>query len=280
MPVKRKKLADRGTVAAFTLVELLVIVAVLAVVALCLVPALARTQPETRTFQCLNNYRQLSRAWRMYADDSNDKLAGVRFTGGTTLNDPRGPWVQGWLTWDPQSDNTNKALLIDPRYASLAVYCGKNPLLFKCPADQFLSALQRNYGWKERVRSVSANICVGGIDVSSGPIDPALTVVTKWSGLTNPKPADTWLLMDEHPDSINDGALFAPDLFHWYDIPGNYHDGGTGVAYADGRAEIHRWQASALNVPIRFIFSAPSVPQNDADILWMRARTPRPPGVN
>jgi len=83
---------------AFTLVELLVIVGVLAVLGLCLLPALARTTPDTRAFQCLNNHRQLTRAWRLYSDDNNERFPGVIFGAGTKINDARAPWVQGWLS--------------------------------------------------------------------------------------------------------------------------------------------------------------------------------------
>jgi prepilin-type processing-associated H-X9-DG protein len=270
----------RRSAPAFTLVELVVVVGVLVLLALCLLPALARTQPDTRAFQCLNNHRQLARAWRMYADDSNDKLIGIVHGTSVTVNDPRRPWVQGWLTWDTRNDNTNRVFLTDPRYAALATYCGKDAGLFKCPTDQFVSSIQRNLGWKPRVRSVSGNIYVGGTGVESGPVDTAFTVARKWTDLTNPKPAETWVFMDEHPDSINDGSIFAPRVNQWLDLPGNLHDGGASVSYADGSAEIHRWEGGVLNRRVTFqTFSAWSV-SNDPDIAWLRYRTPRQPGAN
>jgi prepilin-type N-terminal cleavage/methylation domain-containing protein/prepilin-type processing-associated H-X9-DG protein len=267
----------RSSTPAFTLLELVVVVAVLAVLALCVYPALARTRPDTRALQCMNNHRQLSRAWRMYADDYNDKL--VVIVNGTQGNNPRN-WVQGWLTWDNRIDNTNAVLLTDPRYALIAPYCGKDARPFKCPADQFVSPIQRVMGWKQRVRSVVANIYVGGVGIETGPFDPAFVVATKWADLSNPKPAETWLLMDEHPDSINDPAMFPPGVSQWIDLPGNLHDGGAGVAYADGSAEINRWQGSALNFRVRFVTSIGTAVPNDPDIAWMRARTPRKPGAN
>src|SRR5258705_176021 len=80
---------------AFTLLELLAVLAVLALWVLLLVPALARTQPDSRAFQCLNNSRQLTRAWRMYADDNNDKLATSVYATDTAS--PILPsWAVGW----------------------------------------------------------------------------------------------------------------------------------------------------------------------------------------
>jgi prepilin-type processing-associated H-X9-DG protein len=152
--------------------------------------------------------------------------------------------------------------------------------VLQCPADQFVSSPQRTRGWKRRVRSVSANMFVGGVNTDSGPTDASLVVAAKYTDLVNPKPAETWLFVDEHPDSINDPAFFTPRVGQWIDLPGNLHDGGSGVAYADGSAEIHRWEGSALNNPVRFAFTPLLTQPNDPDIAWLRYRTPRKPGVN
>jgi len=265
---------------AFTLIELAVITAMLALLALCVLPILARTHPDTRAAQCLNNHRQLSRAWRIYADDNNDRLPGSIHSTGISANNPNAPWVQGSLNWTTSFDNTNTVSLTDPRYASIANYCGRDSRLFKCPADNFLSSVQRNVGWKERVRSIASSVYLGGVDVNSGPIDPDYVVVKKWTELNNPRPAGTWLLMDEHPDSINDPSLFSPRASQWVDLPANLHDGGAGVAYADGSAEVRRWQGSLLKFDVGFSFPVTSAPADDPDIAWVRAHTPRKAGAN
>lgn len=259
---------------AFTLVELLVAVAALLLMAMCFLPALARTQPDTRSFQCQNNARQLARAWRMYADDNNESLA----VNATTIGIPQyAVWAAGWLDWSSSSDNTNSALLTNPRYSALSPYCGGNARLFKCPADQFVSAVQRARGWRERVRSVSKNSALG---VNANQFGPSYGLVKKWTELVNPKPAETWLALDEHPDSMNDGEFYSPSVNQWIDLPGNLHDGGAGVSFADGHVEMHRWQGSVLNLRVTFVFSGPSPVPNDPDLAWLRARTPKKPGVN
>ena len=110
-------------------------------------------------------------------------------------------------------------------------------------------------------------------------------LVTKLTELQRPTPAETWVSIDEHPDSINDGGLWPPRVTAsetlWPDVPASYHDGGAGVAFADGHLELHRWEASVLKVGLllssRNNFSAPP---GDPDINWLRYRTPRQPGVN
>src|SRR5262245_16554942 len=60
---------------AFTLTELVTILAVIAVLAVTLFPALANNKPNTQAARCLNNHRQLAAAWRMYSEDYTDSVA-------------------------------------------------------------------------------------------------------------------------------------------------------------------------------------------------------------
>lgn len=260
--------------AAFTLIELVVVLTVLVFGAMLLVPALARTQPDSRAARCLNNHRQLCRAWLTYASDNSDKLA----TSLYGLSGSQPTWASGWLDWNTSPDNTNTVLLTDPRSSILAIYFGKEARLFKCPADQYVSSAQRARGWKERVRSISQNVYAGN---GTSGFDSSYAQVTKLTGLVNPKPAETWVSIDEHPDSLNDGVLFAPNTTGWIDLPANYHDGGASLALADGHSEMHRWQGSVLRFPVT-VGAFPSIPPtpNDPDLLWLRYRTPRHPGVN
>src|SRR6516164_3998655 len=70
-PVTFKKNREHG----FTFVELLVVLATLAVLAVMLLPAIAGTKPNSQAFQCLENLRQLTLGWQIYAEDNSGKLA-------------------------------------------------------------------------------------------------------------------------------------------------------------------------------------------------------------
>ena len=274
--------AERISPRAFTLVDLLAVLAVLALCATMLAPALARTRSDSRAFQCLNNHAQLTRAWRLYAADNNDTLAYNSLSG--SINPSQPTWAPGYMDWSATStDITNTAYLTDPRYSILAPYTRRDARLFKCPADTFLSAGQRSRWWQARVRSVSVNVYAATGFTAGGPTDSAYVQVTKLTGLLNPSPSETWVSLDEHPESINNGGFYAPRIGYWIDLPASYHEGGVGVGFADGHTEMHRWQTSVLNVPVDFSyvgFPGKVVSSTDPDVAWLRYRTPRKAGAN
>jgi prepilin-type processing-associated H-X9-DG protein len=85
--------------------------------------------------------------------------------------------------------------------------------------------------------------------------------------------------VDEHPDSINDGAwaqrvcTTLPSTF-MVDYPASYHNGACGFSFADGHAEIHVWQDPRTKPPIRYngqLQLAVAQPNNQ-DIIWMSQR--------
>jgi prepilin-type N-terminal cleavage/methylation domain-containing protein/prepilin-type processing-associated H-X9-DG protein len=63
-----------GGIAAFTLVELLVVMVIIALLASMVLPALARAKESARGVQCLSQMRQLGMAVRLYADEHLDEF--------------------------------------------------------------------------------------------------------------------------------------------------------------------------------------------------------------
>jgi len=64
----------RVSCGAFTLVELLVVIAVIAIMAALLLPALAHAKEKAKQLACFSNMRQLALAARLYMDDYNGGL--------------------------------------------------------------------------------------------------------------------------------------------------------------------------------------------------------------
>src|SRR5207244_3006134 len=66
---------------AFTLVELLVVLAIIAILAGLLLPVLSKAKARAYTVVCLNNMKQLQLSWHLYAEDHDDWIAPNHLLG-------------------------------------------------------------------------------------------------------------------------------------------------------------------------------------------------------
>jgi prepilin-type N-terminal cleavage/methylation domain-containing protein/prepilin-type processing-associated H-X9-DG protein len=268
----------------FTLIELLVVIAIIAILAGMLLPALAKAKTKAQGILCMNNSKQIMIGWHLYNTDSLDRLPAAYHGGNAqnpTPNDPASPMFVGWLDWTTSQHNTNSQYLTDKKWASLGPYVAGSKAVFKCPADVFTSPAQKKKGWSSRVRSMSANIGIGDGNAEGGPWDGTWYVhAKKSSDISNPGPSETWVFVDENPDSINDAGFFNPNSkTHVVDLPASYHNGACGFAFADGHSEIHKWVISEkgstfkLGVTYAGFGGLDQKANNCPDTTWLREHT-------
>ena len=246
---------------AFTLVELLVVIAVIGILAALLLPVLAKSKAKAEAVTCSNNQQQLSLAWILYAEDNGDLLVNNHGVPETLAL--RQTWANNVEDWESSDDNTNLVYLTDSK---LGPFANRSARIYKCPSDRVPAPNG------PRIRTMSMNAMVGNPGGLTNQFNPLYRQFYKTAEVANP--SGIFVFLDEQADTLNDG-FFVNRLEEnsWGNLPGSYHNGAVSISFVDGHRESHRWVVSATIRPVQGarINSFQASPPTDFD--WLKART-------
>ena len=286
---------------AFTLVELLVVIAVIGILAGLMLPGLAKARMVAQRAKCSSNLRQLGVTWTLYAEDNDDAMVlngdsdllpastgfGLSGTPGKTNQIPPRPavWVAGG-THPNTAAFTNVDSLTSSTNAAFAKYLA-DARIYVCPADRrelytvpsitndFPATVRRN-------RSYALNGYMGTLPAMAASTDyvtPQHAVLRKTSELAALNPTALFLFQDVNPASICFPAFVVrmkgaatEGFFHY---PATHHGGASVLVFGDGHTEPHRWQDARTNPPGEpgLSLSHWDRSANNPDLAWLRQHT-------
>lgn len=214
---------------AFTLVELLLVIAIIAILAALLLPALSMGPYKSRQIACANNLKQLGIASTLYTADNEGRLAENFLQGQAAAGASATNWIAGDMRWS--RDATNLDLVRQSKFFPYA----NNAAVFHCPADNSFT------NGALRVRSYSMNSWIGSRSMESDNYARYRTF-TRESELNTAGPAKIWFIGDEHEATIDDGYFLVTmnDSRPFSSFPGARHGRSYGLNFADGHAEAIR----------------------------------------
>ncbi len=204
---------------AFTLIEMLLVVAIIAILASLLMPAMQRALSSARDSSCLNNFRQIGFMTGAYSDDNNGVMPADRVSPRKLPEFAATAGLASYIYWQNflMPYHTSGATRISS-YTTGTTIDGNAVRMpagvFACPATSFadvirLAALEPSYAGQIRTN------CKMGIAFNANACwSPRIARVTV--------PTKTFMIMDMLGGTGTDQPCVASQLYSWgggYSIP-------------------------------------------------------------
>jgi len=269
MSALNKRLPVPVRTSAFTLIELLVVIAIIAILAAMLLPALSRAKDQAHVVNCINNHKQICLSVAMYAHENNDVMParyfqGIEMYGGGYWPGPQ-PSVTSGMTVEQAIAAVQTGLTKGPLWN----YC-KNASIYHCPADVRFKHRRPGQHW-----AYDSYSKLDGMNGNFWQI-PSIEKLTQV-----PEPARTITFIEEADSrGYNLGTwVVNVDTDTWVDPLAVFHSRKSGIGFADGHAEGHKWledttiraAAAAQNNLDTPFYWAKKTPR-DRDFEWVEPR--------
>jgi prepilin-type processing-associated H-X9-DG protein len=239
-----------GAVGAFSLTELLVVMAMIAIMAALMLPALSKARQQGSAASCLNNQKQLAYAFHMYAQDNSDRIVQMAdYETGADIWPAGGFWagpVRVPDVWQGATDALDAVRAGLTSSNAFYFYCSAVES-YHCPADSRIlnrPSLHACNGWGYDSYARTENLGGNPYDDYWG----AGATYTKLSAIAAPG-ATFAMVEDADWRGYNIGTWsvnWMGDSFRWRSPVPLWHFNVGSIAFADGHAELHKWTDPAL----------------------------------
>ena len=230
----------------FSIIELLVVIGIMAVLITMLIPPLGKAKEHAKHAVCLANMKALISAWIIYTDEYSDHIVP---SGTYSVNQ----WV--YAPWPPPAflnDNLRADLIMAgqlwPYVESLESYhCPSDPTAHLC-SYSIQNSLNGDPWWAQE---------------TSSPLVKKLTSIHQ--------PDSVFVFLDEGDSrEFNYGTwVVYTQSDKWIDPVTAWHLNSTSFAFADGRAQSHRWlDDRTLRIAHEQLFY--QITPENMDLDWLR----------
>lgn len=249
---------------AFTLIEVLVVVAIIALLVSILLPSLARARSQARMVQCQANVRQVLTSFIMYSVDNGGRLPGNR-------QDSYADWLGGDNGPPAQrkygvGGNRGK----QPEWGTIYKrYMANQKMAYACPDDRsYRARLARG----ESYHSFTANLQLSGAkpDSVTGAHYPGRAPYDGTNHQTGMRPFEgVPLIIEEDPtfyllNSVDDSGWCNEDSIAQRHLKTSRDNGWGNLGFVDGHV-------GRVSLPVG-LASRPSPPRNYFIANWMCIR--------